>query len=109
MTNGQPKQTQPTQEEQAQDVFDFLNSVPAAFLTEIAAATHRRVDEIAMLLEAAPSRVVVINNSAPDRHVTSDLRIAALTTRGDERTAQDRIAGHWRGWVREFMAVHQCG
>jgi hypothetical protein len=109
VTNGQPEQTQPTTEEQAQDVFAFLNSVPAAFLTEIAAATHRSVGEIATLLEAAPSRVVVINNSAPGRHVTSDLRIAALTTRGDERTAHDRIAGHWRGWVREFMAVHQCG
>jgi hypothetical protein len=100
---------QPTPGEPAEDVFAFLGSVPAAFLTEIAKATHRSIDEISSLLDAAPSRVLIVSNPPPDRHVTSDQRIASIITDGDELAAHDRIARHWRAWVREFMAAHRCG
>jgi hypothetical protein len=90
------------------DVLAFLNSAPAAFLTEISTTTGRSVKEVAAVLAAAQGRAIVVSYPPPDRHITSDQRIAAAVRDGDEMDAQDRIARYWRAWIREFMSAHRC-
>jgi hypothetical protein len=90
-------------------VFSFLNTVPAAFLTEIATATRMSLEEIARVLASEPSRVVVVSNPPPDRHVTADQRVASLITDTGEQAARERSARYWQAWVREYMAAHRCG
>jgi len=92
----------------AAKVFAFLDSVPAVFLTEISATLGPSLEEVVTVLTAAPDRVIVVSNPPPERHITSDQRIAAAVRDGDEMDARDRIARYWRAWIREFMSAHRC-
>lgn len=91
-----------------QEVVAYLESVPAAFVTEVVAAIRRPVEEIdAAMAGLERGCVIVVSHPSPDAHVTADLRIAVRIT-DDVKTALANADAHWQKWLRSFVQSHRC-
>jgi hypothetical protein len=92
-----------------EQVIAYLDSVPAAFVTELVAAIGRPLNEIdAVLATLDRTCLVMVNHAAPDTLVTADLRIAARVTDGGIHNALAHAERHWQRWLKSFVQSHRC-
>ena len=87
---------------------EVLQETSPLFLTQIAARTGWRVDELADDLADEPARVLVVHHVPPDPHLDIDLRIAAVVSDGDLRGAATAADVLWRRWLQDFLQAHRC-
>ncbi len=87
----------------------------AMFLSELVAALRDAPGLEARLDELSGSRLIVVDHSSPDPHLSGDFRIVAATDSplgqtGPKAEEAARAAAEtvWNRWLREFLLAHRC-